>query len=95
MSCSRIDSSICSRWGTTRTVTENPFSAVSSQPGRTVQDVEIALDVEVLARDVLQRHDLAGTHAVRGDRHALAVDRDVAVTHELAGWARLAPQPAR
>src|SRR5665213_2174341 len=33
MSCSWIDSSICSRWGTTRTVTLKPLSPFSSQPG--------------------------------------------------------------
>ena len=86
MSCSWIDSSICSRWGTTRTVTLKPLSPVSSQPGHVaVEHVEVALHVEVLAGDVLQGHDFAGTNAVRRDVDALAVDADVTVAHELAG----------
>src|SRR5881394_3721685 len=45
---------------------------------------QAVVDARDLAAAILDRHHVVGAHEVRGDVDVLAVDREVAVAHELA-----------
>jgi hypothetical protein len=86
MSCSRTGTSICSRSGSSRTVTWNPPSPTSSHAGLSaVEGVDVVADHDHLLWTCPQLDDIALADPVAGDVHPAAVDVDVAVAHELAG----------
>ena len=95
MSCSRTGTSICSRSGSSRTVTRFPPSPVSSHAGGVRSRTSTLWRTMImLVRLGPQRHDVALAEAVGGDVDPPAVHVDVAVAHELAGLGRVAAHPA-
>ena len=94
MSCSRTGISICARNGQLahgRLVVGD--RDVEPLGHGAVERVDVVTNDDHLLRLVAELEDVALAHRVRRDRHPAAVDRHVAVPHELAGLVATRREP--